>query len=74
MKNRTANRFFYLLAIMAGAFTNPLKNQSLDPKGAKREFHLTWGTNPIFTPGNKKRKGYMKQEGRKKGYHKFQKH
>ena len=72
--NRTAHRFMYLLAIMAGAFTNPLKNQSLDPKDARREFHLTWGANPMFSPRNKKRKGYMKQEGRKKGYHKFQKH
>ncbi len=72
--NRAAHSFTYLLSIMAGAFRNPLEVAPISAGQARHEFHLLFGENPIFTPRGRKLKGYMKQESRKKGYHKFQKH
>jgi len=71
MRNKTVQRFSYLLAVIAGFRQHLAGGPS--PEAAKHEFHLSFGENPIFTP-RRKHKGYMKQQGRKKGFNKFQKH
>ena len=80
MKNTSVFRLQHILGSIVRLLRKPTKGKKEKEKieigirKLRREWHFAIGENPIFTPRRGKLKGYMKQQGRKKGYHKFQTH